>query len=60
MPMNFAIQQLNSLIALSKFFREQQFARLVVTMSKSTVLPTDKTPLEIITGSMMNPLLVPT
>jgi hypothetical protein len=40
--------------ALSKFFREQQFARLAVTMSKSTVLPTDKTPLDIITGSMMN------
>jgi hypothetical protein len=40
--------------ALSKFFREQQFARLVATMSKSTVLPTGKTPLEIITGSMMN------
>ena len=40
--------------ALSKFFREQQFARLAVTMSKSAVLPTGKTPLEIITGSMMN------
>ena len=38
--------------ALSKFFREQQFARLAVTMSKSAVLPTGKTPLEIITGSM--------
>jgi len=36
------------------FFREQQFARLAVTMSKSAVLPTGKTPLEIITGSMMN------
>jgi hypothetical protein len=35
-------------------FREQQFARLAVTMSKSAVLPTGKTPLEIITGSMMN------
>jgi len=34
--------------ALSKFFREQQFARLAVTMSKSAVLPTGKTPLEII------------
>src|ERR1700758_1355613 len=34
-------------------FREQQFARLAVTMSKSAVLPTGKTPLEIITGSMM-------
>src|SRR6201997_3976069 len=33
---------------------EQQFARLAVTMSKSAVLPTGKTPLEIITGSMMN------
>jgi hypothetical protein len=31
--------------ALSKFFREQQFARLAVTMSKSAVLPTGKTPL---------------
>jgi len=40
--------------ALSKFFREQQFARLAVTMSKSAMLPTGKTPLEIITGSMMN------
>ena len=40
--------------ALSKFFREQQFARLAVMMSKSAVLPTGKTPLEIITGSMMN------
>jgi hypothetical protein len=40
--------------ALSKFFREQQFARLAVTISKSAVLPTGKTPLEIITGSMMN------
>jgi hypothetical protein len=40
--------------ALSKFFREQQVARLAVTMSKSAVLPTGKTPLEIITGSMMN------
>ena len=33
--------------ALSEFFREQQFARLAVTMSKSAVLPTGKTPLEI-------------
>jgi hypothetical protein len=41
-------------LALSKFFREQQFARLAVTMSKSAVLQTGKTPLEIITGSMMN------
>jgi hypothetical protein len=40
--------------ALSKFFREQQFARPAVTMSKSAVLPTGKTPLEIITGSMIN------
>ena len=40
--------------ALSKFFREQQFARLAVTMSKSTVLPAGTTPLEIMTGSMMN------
>jgi hypothetical protein len=41
---------------LSKFFREQQFvfARLALTMSKSAVMPTGKTPLEIITGSMMN------
>jgi hypothetical protein len=30
--------------ALSKFFREQQFARLAVTMSKSAVLPAGKTP----------------
>jgi uncharacterized protein DUF3800 len=45
--------------ALSKFFREQQFARLAVTMSKSAVLPTGKPPLEIITGSMMNRLWVP-
>jgi hypothetical protein len=35
--------------ALSKFFREQQFARLAVTMSNSAVLPTGKTPSEIIT-----------
>jgi hypothetical protein len=40
--------------ALSKFFREQQFARPAVSMSKSAVLPTGTTPLEIITGSMMN------
>jgi Protein of unknown function (DUF3800) len=40
--------------ALSKFFREHQFARLAVTMSKSAVLPTGKTPLDIITGSMMS------
>jgi len=40
--------------ALSNFFREQQFARLAVTRSKSAVLPTGKTPLEIITVSMMN------
>jgi hypothetical protein len=33
--------------ALSKFFREQHFARLAVTMSKSAVLPSGKTPLEI-------------
>jgi hypothetical protein len=53
--MTFATQQLNSLM-LSKFFREQQFVfpRLAVTMSKSAVLPTGKTPLDIITGSMMN------
>jgi len=40
--------------AWSKFFREQQFARLAVTMSKSAVLTACKIPLEIITGSMMN------
>jgi hypothetical protein len=40
--------------ALSKFFREQQFARLAVTMSKSAVLPAGKTPLDIIAGAMMN------
>jgi hypothetical protein len=40
--------------ALSKFFREQQFARLAVTISRSAVPPTGKTPLETITGSMMN------
>jgi hypothetical protein len=40
--------------ALSKFFRERQFARFAVTMSKSAVLPAGKTSLEIITGSMMN------
>ena len=49
MPMNFATQQLNSLMPCQSFFREQQFARLAVTMSKSAVLPTGKTPLEIIT-----------
>jgi hypothetical protein len=52
--MNFATQQLNSLMPCQSFFRERQFARLAVTMSKSAVLPTGKTPLEIITGSMMN------
>jgi hypothetical protein len=52
--MNFATQQLNSLMPCQSFFREQKFARLAVTMSKSAVLPTGKTPLEIITGSMMN------
>jgi hypothetical protein len=40
--------------ALSKFFREQQFARLAVTMSKSAVLPAGKTPFDIIAGAMMN------
>jgi hypothetical protein len=40
--------------ALSKFFREQQFARLAVTMSKAAVLPSGKTPLDVITGAMMN------
>lgn len=40
--------------ALSRFFREQQFARLAVTMSNSAVRPTGKTSLEIITGSMMH------
>jgi hypothetical protein len=34
--------------ALSKFFREQQFARLAVTISKSAVLPIGKTPLSSI------------
>jgi hypothetical protein len=39
---------------LGQFFKDQQFARLAVTMSKSAVLPAGKTPLEIIVGSMMN------
>ena len=42
------------LAALSKFFREQQFARLAVTISKSTVLPAGKTPFDILTGATMN------
>jgi hypothetical protein len=41
MPMNFATQT-EQLDALSTFFREQQFARFAVTMSKSAVLPTGK------------------
>jgi len=40
--------------ALATFFREQQFARLAVTMSKSAMLPAGTAPLETITGSMMN------
>jgi hypothetical protein len=40
--------------ALSKFFREQQFARLAVTMSKSVVLPAGTTPLDITARAMMN------
>jgi hypothetical protein len=42
------------LAALAEFFHEQQFARLAVTMSKSSVLPTGTTPLEITAGAMMN------
>ena len=42
------------LAAIAKFFSEQQFARLAVTISKSAVLPSGKTPLDIIVGSMMN------
>jgi hypothetical protein len=40
--------------ALGKFFREQQFARLAVTMSRSSVLPVGKTPFEVTAGAMMN------
>ncbi|MGJ5049952.1 DUF3800 domain-containing protein [Bradyrhizobium oligotrophicum] len=44
----------DQLKALGTFFREQQFARLAVTMSKSAMLPTGTAPLDIIAGAMMN------
>jgi Protein of unknown function (DUF3800) len=44
-------EQLN---ALSKFFREQQFARYAVTMSKSVVLPTGMTPFELAARALAN------
>jgi hypothetical protein len=44
-------EQLN---ALSKFFREQQFARYAVTMSKSVVLPTGMSPFELAARTLAN------
>jgi hypothetical protein len=40
--------------ALGKFFREQQFARFAVTMSKSVVLPPGMTPYDCATRSLAN------
>lgn len=44
----------DQLTGLSKFFREQQFARFAVTMSKSLVLPSGASPFDIITGTLAN------
>jgi hypothetical protein len=42
------------LAALAKFFREQQFARLAVTMSKSAVPAAGTTPFDIVAGALIN------
>jgi uncharacterized protein DUF3800 len=42
------------LAAQAKFFREQQFARLAVTMSKSAVLRAGTPPFDIVTGALIN------
>jgi hypothetical protein len=44
------------LVALSTFFREQKFARLAVTMSKSIALPAAATPFDITARALMNGL----
>src|SRR6201984_2162520 len=54
MPMNFTTQQLNSLMPCQSFSASNSLRALAVTMSKSAALPNGKTPLEVITGSMMN------
>jgi hypothetical protein len=42
------------LAALAKFFREQHFARLAVTMSKSEVPPAGTTPFNVVAGALIN------
>lgn len=46
----------DQLTGLSRFFREQQFARFAVTMSRSLVLPSGASPFDIITGTLANRL----